>query len=94
MSSKTGCFWCACPGYEFVDYRACPVCMANFIRGTWVIEAVDEPTFPDQTPITQSFYPTGRWVVIERRPELPPHVVASPEEFAEFAGTRPAEAPH
>ena len=77
--SKQVCFFCGevkgllllgklkgdakAPDKMLIDYEPCDDCKEKFKQGILWIEASPEPIAPNQAPIADGAYPTGRWTV-------------------------------
>jgi len=51
------------PDKLLVDYEPCDACKEKFKQGILWIEAAAAPIAPNQAPIMDGAYPTGRWTV-------------------------------
>ena len=77
--SKQVCFFCGevkglmflgklkgdakAPDKLLVDYEPCESCAEKFKQGILCIETSTAPIAPNQAPIANGAYPTGRWTV-------------------------------
>lgn len=51
------------PRRLLLDYEPCDECAEKFKQGILWIEASPTPIAPNQAPIAEGAYPTGRWAV-------------------------------
>jgi len=54
------------PTTIIVSYEACDSCLEQFDLGIHIVEYQETPPEPEQFPITEGVFPTGRWMVIDR----------------------------
>lgn len=69
------CFWCGKEEVVLVEekpvhekgmtYSPCTDCQSKMDDGLTVFEVVTDPLGEGQPPISGSYYPTGRWAVVE-----------------------------
>lgn len=52
------------PMHTIIDYEPCNECKAKMDKGITLIEATTKPANPNQPPIQNGIYPTGKWCVV------------------------------